>query len=246
VGLSLFAQSVVKPRNLAVTVNRTTNLIFPSPILSIDRGSEWILVQKSTGNILRVKADTVFNDTTNLSVITSDGKLYSFLVSYQTSPAVMNLDLGAGDLIVNDTALAALAREVLERKNNLHGFQYTQGKVSLSLTGIYTNSEVLVCKLRLANNSSLSFEMGRLRLAVKGTARGKRMPVQESEIRPLLVQTAGGITPEKQANVLVIVLSKTALGRQQILQMDLSEKNAERHLHLEIPQKWILKASLLK
>jgi hypothetical protein len=55
------AQVADTVRQLAVSSNRTTSVVFPSSIVSVDRGSERIMVQKSISNILRVKADSVFN-----------------------------------------------------------------------------------------------------------------------------------------------------------------------------------------
>lgn len=244
--LSAKGQSIVKPRDLQVTMNKTTNLIFPAAISSVDRGSERIMVQKSTPNILRVKADTVFTDTTNLSVIISNGKLYSFLVSYSSSPEILNLDLGIGEVVSKDTALLAAANAALKMKNNLYGLRFAQGKVKLSLAGIYTTSEVLICKLRIENSSSLSFEIGQLRFHVTRKNAGKRRPVQETEIIPLLVQLPSTIIREKQSNMLAVVLPKAALGVKQILQVDLGEKGGERHLSLRLPNQYILNATLFK
>ena len=64
------AQQADSVRYIAVSSNKTTSVIFHSTIISIDRGSERIVVQKSIHNILRVKADSVFTDTTSLTVIT--------------------------------------------------------------------------------------------------------------------------------------------------------------------------------
>lgn len=74
--------------HLTITYNKTTNLIFPYSVQSIDRGSRDILVQqpKGTENIVQVKADKPNFDQTNLSVITIDGKLYSFTVDYTDQP----------------------------------------------------------------------------------------------------------------------------------------------------------------
>ncbi|MEO8172835.1 MAG: DUF4138 domain-containing protein, partial [Sediminibacterium sp.] len=67
--------SYIEPYRLEITANKTTNLVFPASILSIDRGSQDVIVQKAAGveNILRVKADTKAFAETNLSIITSDG-----------------------------------------------------------------------------------------------------------------------------------------------------------------------------
>lgn len=73
-----------KPTNLAISHNKTTNIVFPFSIVGVDRGSPDILVQKAQGaaHILQVKSSIADFDTTNLSVITGDGRLHSFILSY--------------------------------------------------------------------------------------------------------------------------------------------------------------------
>ncbi|MES2331303.1 MAG: DUF4138 domain-containing protein [Bacteroidota bacterium] len=244
--IAVQGQNYIKPRNLQVTDNRTTNIIFPAEISSIDRGSERIVVQKSTGNILRVKADTLFTDTTNLTVITSDGKLYSFLVSYAASPVFLNIDLGVNESVIRDTALYALSEKILKTANNLGGIRYSSGMVRLSLAGIYTTGEIIGCKLRIENTSSLSFETGRLRCYVIGSRGSKRRPSQQTEIIPLLVNPVSVIAKEKQAIVMVLFLPKAALRTGQALQIDLSEKNGERQLSLHINNRFILRSTLIQ
>ena len=53
-----FSVSIIKPYPLTIAVNKTTNLIFPYAIKSVDRGSADVLAQKAKGveNILLVKA----------------------------------------------------------------------------------------------------------------------------------------------------------------------------------------------
>lgn len=245
--VSLFAnaQSYIHPRHLEVTVNKTTNIIFPAQISSVDRGSERIVVQKSTGTILRVKADTAFSDTTNLTVVTSDGKLYSFLVGYAASPMFLNLDLN-GTGLVKDTALVALSQKVLPLKNNLYGIRYSSGKVRLSVAGIYTTGELIVCKLRIENNSALSFEAGRLRCYAAGARTSRRRPSQQVEITPLLVNPSGLLGKAKQSFLFTVILRKAALGSGQELLIDIAEKDAERQIYLRVSNKFLLRAELIR
>src|SRR3954454_18344150 len=81
---TLSSPSFIEPYPLEITFNKTTNIVFPFAIKSVDRGSANILVQKagSVDTILQVKAGKEDFPETNLSVITTDGTLYSFLVHY--------------------------------------------------------------------------------------------------------------------------------------------------------------------
>src|SRR4051812_7987347 len=95
--LKSFAQSenysFIPSGHLSITYNKTTNLIFPYSVESIDRGSQDILVQqpKGTANIVQLKAGKQNFAQTNLSVITIDGQLYSFTVDYASQPAELNI-----------------------------------------------------------------------------------------------------------------------------------------------------------
>lgn len=242
---ALSAQIVVQPSKLEVTVNKTTNLVFPAAISSVDRGSERIIVQKFTGNVLRVKADTSFSDTTNLTVITSDGKLYSFLVSYAASPVVLNIDLGAAKDINLDTAILGFATTTLSMINWLHGVRYGSGKVRLQLMGIYTNGNLIACKLRIENNSPLSFEIGRIAAQLGSSQTVKRRASQELTVPILLVRVEATLIREHQSVVLVLVLPKTGLAPGKKLQVQMQEKGGDRFLSLSISNRYILNAYLI-
>ncbi|SJZ83682.1 DUF4138 domain-containing protein [Sediminibacterium ginsengisoli] len=244
-GLLLSAQSYIKPHNLPVTDNRTTNIIFPSLINTVDRGSERIVVQKSTGNVLRVKADSVFADTTTLTVITADGKLYSFLVSYIQSPPFLNLDLAMAEIISVDTALLGLSQKALALKNNLHGIGYSAGMVKLSLLGMYTTGSIIVCKIRVENASAYQFDGSRLRVYITGARSSKRRSLQESIVEPLFIYPKAFSVKVKQSLLMALLLPKAALAESQALRIDLLEKDGERQLSLNITNKRVLKAKLI-
>lgn len=245
--ISILVQGQQQPaaRFIGVTTNKTTSLVFPSPISSVDRGSDRILVQKATATVLRVKADTSFSDTTNLTVITTDGKLYSFLVGYAVSPAVLTIDLGAGNNISQDTLLLALSRKVINATNLLHGIRYGSGKVWFSLLGVYTNGEVIVCKLKIENNSTLLFEIGQISAVVSGRHKGKRRATHEQGLPILLSDMASQLIRGRQAALAVVILPKSGLSPGQALQLLVLEKGGERHLALSVSNRFLLNAVLI-
>src|SRR5688500_314931 len=75
--ISAFAQT-----SLCIATDKTTSLIFPFSIKHVDRGTKDVLVQpvKEADNILLVKGAVNNFPETNLSVITSDGSVYTFTV----------------------------------------------------------------------------------------------------------------------------------------------------------------------
>jgi conjugative transposon TraN protein len=99
---------LLKSYSLGVSYAKTVSIIFPAGVHSVDLGSEALLADKFTGveNVLRVKANTKGFPETNLSVITRDGRLYSFHVHYQEEPAALSYQMTPADGS-GDTKLAA-------------------------------------------------------------------------------------------------------------------------------------------
>ncbi|MES2006365.1 MAG: DUF4138 domain-containing protein [Bacteroidota bacterium] len=240
------AQPADTIRKLAVSNNRTTSVVFPSSIVSIDRGSERIMVQKSMTNILKVKADSVFADTTSLTVITADGRLYAFLVHYENAPANLTINLSRYGNVSHDTSLVTLANRVLLSKSSLHGIRCSEGSVRLSVLGIYTTGEQVLCKLKIENTSSLSFEIGGLQVYSKDIQTGKRRSSQERLVEPLLSFKPQTIVRQKSSQVVVIILPKPALNDSKSLRIDLGEKDGERNLSLAVNNRYLLNAVLLQ
>ena len=101
ISLRCFSQVSIEPYALQVSTNKTTNIIFPYDIKSVDRGSRGLLAQKAKGtqNVLQVKAAVQNFAPTNLSVITADGKLYSFAVCFAADPPLLNLSFASDSTV---------------------------------------------------------------------------------------------------------------------------------------------------
>src|SRR5689334_3832150 len=98
--LALFAtkangQSVIDSQNIQVTLNKTSSIVFPAVITSVDRGSRDILAQKAKGvnNVLQLKAAKPNFRETNLTVITGDGVLHHFTVRYSQDPSSLTVNV---------------------------------------------------------------------------------------------------------------------------------------------------------
>ncbi|MDW8549997.1 DUF4138 domain-containing protein [Epilithonimonas ginsengisoli] len=89
-------EAKLEPYKMQVTYNKTSHLLFPSRIRYVDLGSDLLIASKAepVGNVLRIKsAVRDFEEETNFSVITEDGKFYSFDVYYSSYPDVLSYDL---------------------------------------------------------------------------------------------------------------------------------------------------------
>jgi conjugative transposon TraN protein len=220
----------IAQNSLLVTHNKTTNVIFPNSIAGIDRGSPDIIVQKAAGaeNILKVKAQAQGFAETNLSVVTSDGKLYTFTVNYDSAPAELTVRVGKS---AEKNTLGALLVTVTGAAENL-SVRKSTGEVAISLVGAYVHDEIMMFKYRLSNASSLDYDIDQLRFYVKDRNRSRRTAQQEIEITPLQILGESSKVKAGSQSVLVIAVPKFTLSKTQEFITQLQEHNGARHFHL--------------
>lgn len=98
---------LLKSFTFGVSYTKTVSLIFPSGVHSVDLGSASVIADKFSGveNVLRVKANVKGFQETNLSVITKDGKFYSFYVKYQEEPTSLTYKIEGEDLTGNTRSI---------------------------------------------------------------------------------------------------------------------------------------------
>lgn len=255
-----FASSaILQPYSLEVAYNKTTHLIFPFSIVSIDRGSAAILAQKASGveNILRIKADQKAFEETNLSVITSDGKLYSFLVCYNPSPVYVSIDMGSasgippssvnhqnGSGTLNDGQLAQYAKRSLTADQNLR-LGARSANVSMAVKGVYVKENAMFVRFHLQNGTNINYDTDQFRLYVRDKAGSKRTAVQEREIVPLLTEGETTFVKADSAQSVVIAIPKLTITKGKHLMVEMTEAAGGRNLRLKLKSKHLLKAKPL-
>lgn len=248
------ASSFVESYCLEVTDNKTTNLIFPSAIKSVDRGSKDILVQKASGveNILKIKADVINFRETNLSVITSDGKLYAFNVSYTEQPAYQSVNLEKAspviysDPAINKTALAEYCAGVAERPSNIRRVTDSHAKVSLALNALYNTDDVIFCRLHLRNRSALNYDVEQFRFYIRDIQKTKRTATQENEIKPLYISGDTVTVKGHAENTWIVAIQKLTIPDGKYLAIEVMEKNGGRNLFIKVKNRHIMKTENLK
>lgn len=251
-GLQLFAAESFP---IEITYNKTVNLIFPFAIKSVDKGSRDILAQKAKGaeNILQLKAARKDFEQTNLTAITSDGKLYCFVVSYQQQPLQLIIELIKDDskssqssALLSDQKSEAflknLASHAAADPGRLTRIHDTSNKMRLLLSGLCTGDDVLFYRIRVDNRSSISYEIESLRFFISDKKQMKRTAAQQIEIIPLYQHDYTSRIPAHNSEEFVFALPKFTAPDGKQLTIELMEKNGGRHLHLAVQNKSIIKA----
>lgn len=109
------AQNNIRPINLQLNDNKYLFIKFPAEINYADMGSYDLTAKKCLNKILKLKATTPHFDKTNLSVVTTDGKYYSFIVEYNSKPSYIAVDMAnVKDSITSTDIIPSTGIEVSE------------------------------------------------------------------------------------------------------------------------------------
>lgn len=221
------------------------------------------MVQKAIGveNILRVKADVKNFSETSLSIITADGKLYSFIVEYCQQPAYLNINVARiteTDSVfipvpkketviysapgMNKASLALYADSILLNGSNMRAIHTENSKVSFSLNALYIHEDVMFLKLAFKNNSNINFDIDQMHFYIRDKVKTERTASQEIEIIPLSVTGNTNVIRGNSKEPLVIALQKFTIPDGKYLSIEIMEKNGGRNLFLKVKNRKIMKA----
>jgi len=249
------AVAVITPYKIQVNDLKTTVVLFPSSIKSVDRGSRNVLAEKVSDveNALKIKADKPFQQESNLTVITADGSLYSFIVIYSATLPFQALDLrrqqahelskvNFENLQANMPVIKSNSTKILQRKPFLND-KVKYERMEMKLTGIYSSKGMMYYQVEIKNKSHLDYGIEFCHFFVRDRKKVKRMAVQEKEQEAVYsnVDSLQSI-PGKSTRELVFAFNQFTISDNKLLIIDLYEKNGDRKLSLGIDGKELLKA----
>ena len=255
----------LRPYRLQVTYQKTSHLLFPSPIRYVDLGSDLIVASKADpiANVLRIKsAVQQFDEETNFSVITEDGQFYSFDVLYNSYPETLSYDLvkmqrhqektEATDVLFEDLkGSSSSLTEMLMKKlydNPTRQIRHIGSKsygILFSLKALYVHNSKFYFIIDIRNSSQLSYEVDYISFTIADKKNLKRTVVQDKVISPLRTYPEIFDVDSKSRQQSVFLLNQFTLLDSQILEIELFEKNGGRHQKLEISNKELVNASLV-
>ncbi len=227
---------------LSVCCNKTTSIVFPYAIKSVDRGSKDILVQKAKGvdNILLVKAAIANFQETNLSVITADGKLYTLMVNYVLHPASFKLYFEKDS--ADHESVQAVAQKLSYYPKNVTGIKDKKFDIVLRLKGLYIHDDIIYYVLELQNESAVGYDIESLRFFIKDKNQNKRTASQELAQVPLYIYGNTSNIKGNSNHVIVVALRKFTIPDKKLLYVQLMENNGGRHLQIKVSNQKIIKA----
>ena len=255
----------IEPYKMEVTYDKTSHLIFPTAIRYVDLGSEYLIAGKAEDaeNVLRVKATVRdFEPETNFSVITNDGRFYSFNVYYSSYPEALSYDLltmqkavdkaNGNDVLFeelgnNSPSLAGLLLETIY-KNDKRIVKHIGAKsfgIQFMLKGIYIHNGKYYFHTELRNKTNVPFQIDFINFKVVDKKVAKRTVVQERPMIPLrtykpLDEIGGKLTEQN-----VFLLDQFTIADDKVLLIEIFEKNGGRHQTLQVENSDLIKARLI-
>lgn len=251
--LTTHGQHSIPCYTLSVTFKKTTNVIFPYRIVKADIGSADVIghKDKTLENVLFLKASRKNFAPTNLSVYTSDGKFYSFIVSYQEDPDTLNLsflpDQKSENTVVDsfmDARMDSGVLSILSQSSFLHKKRKSQ-EIKVILNGIYLLDDLLWFRIIIKNHSQIAYKPTFIQFSSRDKKIGKRTAVQESEI-PFSWSNAFKPVPGNGRVTYVFAFPSFTVSNQKNLVIQMEEKKGERILLLNIPSGTLLKTRLVQ
>lgn len=223
-----------------LTTEKTTSLIFPHPIIHVDRGRADVLAEpvKDAANILLLKAASKDLTETNVSVVTKDGSLYSFRICYAEEPSTWVYQIP----VQKTPSVLLTAQSLLDNPPILKGVHQNSFNVEVRLTGIYVQNDHLFFQLHLQNDSPLDYGIDLLRFFIRDRYVAKRTAVQEIDYTPLFI--AGPHTTVKAGSetVMVVALKKFTVNDSQDFWLQVGEEGGGRQLQLKVSGRKLSKA----
>ena len=253
---TLMAQEI-EITKLGISHNKTTNILFPYSIRGVDRGSGDILVQKAEGakHILQIKSAKADFEPTNLTVITSDGLLHSFMLSYEQNPKVLNVLISKqnpkndpsveNDDFINEERIQENIRLLKQLPKMKVLKPAKKFGVLMDMQGLYIQDNLFYVLLHLKNQTAINYELESLRFFIQDHKQMKRTASQELEQEAILIQGHQDVVEAYGERKIICVLPKFTLEDQKQLRIEVKENMGGRNLGIVLKNKDLMKAKMI-
>lgn len=255
----------IESYEMQVTYDKTSHLIFPSAIRYVDLGSEHLIAGKAEDaeNVLRVKASVKdFGPETNFSVITDDGRFYSFDAYYSACPSTLSynlqalhngVDKSAGQDVLfeelgnNSPSLAGLLLETIYNKDKriIKHIGAKSFGIQFILKGIYIHNGKYYFHTEFRNRTNVPFQIDFVNFKVVDKKIAKRTVVQERPMTPLRTYKPLDEIGRKTIEQNVFLLDQFTIDDDKVLMIEIFEKNGGRHQTLQVQNSDLIKARVI-
>lgn len=244
------------PYQIGVNGEQQTHLIFPEEIIYVDYGSSEIEVNRASGvdNIIALRAKNKSIITTNLSVITTTGKFYTFDVKYNPTPESFSYVIDAPQkdrvALFDNNELTSVQKENIKEEINKRFPSISKltedfGDIRFSVTNIFVDKDILYFKFKIINYSNIDYSPDFVRFYIQDAKRRKKTTVQQLEQIPLFFFDQPKRVNAHDTKTFSAALNKFTIPDKRILIIEMQESGGGRHFMMKIKNKSIINAEIL-
>lgn len=264
-GFASLSQAKLEPYKMEVTYNKTTHLLFPSPIRYVDLGSENLIANKAedVANVLRIKSSVRdFEEETNFSVITEDGKFYNFDVFYSSYPDTLNYDLlklqrnqekeYSTDVLFEElkgesSSLTELLIKTLYQlpKRTVKHIGSKSFGIQFLLKSLYVHEGKFYFIFQIKNKSNVPFDVDFVTFKITDKKNLKRTVVQDKVLSPLRTYSPNPTVNYQSDGEFLYLMDQFTLLEDQIVEIELMEKDGGRHQKIQIENSDLISAKVV-
>ncbi|MDR6372160.1 conjugative transposon TraN protein [Chryseobacterium bernardetii] len=264
-GFASLQEARLEPFKMEVTYNKTSHILFPSPIRYVDLGSESLIANKAgdIANVLRVKSSVRdFEEETNFSVVTEDGRFYSFDVFYSTYPDTLSYDLSKlertkeqqyntdvlfEELEGESSSLTELMIKILYEipKRTIRHIGSKSFGIQFFLKSLYVYEGKFYFIMQIKNKSNLSFHIDFVNFKIADKKNLKRTVVQDKILSPLRTYPILSPVNFQSNGEYLFLLDQFTLLEDQVLEIELMEKDGGRHQKIQIENPDLIHAKIV-
>lgn len=228
-----------------VSRDKTTALFFKSAVKIISKPTSNFDVSQKEDALITIKAlDADFKPTRiNVQEI-STAKIYHIPVEYSYGRAGRRIDIGGPApmsvrvIKTADYNYSAVVTQLAEGKRNDVVDHEKTGGVKAWVDKLSLAGNRIFFRLDIRNKSNLPYEIDFVRFYIRDLKTVARMATHEQEIVPLISTLYKKTSiAHKQEIAKVFGFHRFSLSEDQALNVELYERNGNRHLYLQIKQK---------
>lgn len=237
--------------------DKTTVLVFPSEVSSADFGSSAVISQKDKAapNVIKLKARERFFSSTSMYVITVDGKLYPFTVSYTDFPDVRPIDMGRQlnmgsseallkGLSMRPTSMNRILDELSHSGSGVKSWGKKQGQVRLGKGTMVEKNGMLFFQVVVDNWSGVYFLPDQWKFTVQDKNQSKRTAIRQLSIEPVAFSDFKGVLG-KSTSLAVFAFPGFTISDAKELKVQVFEKKGDRNPEIFYSGKELLKVGKL-
>lgn len=267
---ALQAQESKNEKTVTIDVNTDmfVQIVFKTPVQSLRVGMPNVVEAQYNDNIITVQA-LVEELRTNLTVKTSDGMYYSFILKgttevprlfYEITPLqavnaaapILGKIPDKSEKVDNKkqelTTPKSIDEKVLDKSGYLSNRNVAEyRKVELSINGVYINNGKLYFLMQVRNRSNIRYNVNKLSFATASIKKAKKqIDAEEQEFEPLYFYPEFTEIKPKGKVKFVAVFNKFTLNSDKEMEITLTEQDGERVVRLLINTETISNAENIK